>query len=163
MKYIVIIISSLFSFSITAQIQHCGYDFTSYLVVNVHEEGKQENIANLSIFIVDQQGNKVINVNNTYSWKNGNQPLQFTQNYTINKKGEKERYFFPHAKDNYFLSVATTFSPENFNLKIVDTKGIYAEQTIPLQVFNMYVLCTNKVKQFGPRANQPIEVILQKR
>jgi len=32
---------------------HCGYDFTSYVVLNVHEDGKAHNIKNLKVTIVD--------------------------------------------------------------------------------------------------------------
>lgn len=152
---------SIFSFG---QIQHCGYDFTSYLVVDVHENGKTENITGLKITIVDENEQGVINVNNMYSWNKGNQVLSFTQNYLISKPEERARYFFPYAKDNYFLSVSTTFPVDNFSIKIEDPSGIFESQVVKLYAFNMYVLCsTENEKQlriFGPRTNRPIEVIL---
>ena len=36
------------SLSVKAQ-EHCGYDFSSYLVLHVHEEGSKENIPNLKV------------------------------------------------------------------------------------------------------------------
>jgi hypothetical protein len=167
MKKIFSLLLFIVAFFAEAQIQHCGYDFTSYLVVDAHEDGKTVNASTLQISIVTENGIAVINVNNTYSWNNSNQPMVFKQNYLINKEGEKERYFFPYAKDQYFLSVANTFPAENFSIKIEDTAGVYKTQTIPLQSFNMYVLCSSEnerqARMFGPRTNRPIEVILEKK
>lgn len=155
---------SIFSFS---QIQHCGYDFTSYVVVNAHENGKSENQKNLKITVVNPNETVVVNINNMYSWNNSNQPLVFQQNYLINKEGEKERYFFPYAKDNYFISVANTFPAENFSIKIEDPSGVFKSQVMPLQSFNLYVLCSSEnekqSRQFGPRTNRPIDVVLERK
>ena len=57
-----------FSFFAICQIQHCGYDFTSYIVVNAHENGVIDNPKDLKITIVTENGKEVINVNNIYSW-----------------------------------------------------------------------------------------------
>ena len=155
---------AIFSFS---QIQHCGYDFTSYVVVNAHENGKSENEKNLKITVVNPNETVVVNINNMYSWNNSNQPLVFQQNYLINKEGEKERYFFPYAKDNYFISVANTFPAENFSIKIEDPSGVFKSQVMPLQSFNLYVLCSSEnekqSRQFGPRTNRPIDVVLERK
>ncbi|MEZ4853346.1 hypothetical protein [Flavobacterium sp.] len=153
----------LFSIAFYGQIPHCGYDFTSYIVVDVHENGKTENYKEVKITLVDADGNAVINVNNLYSWKNANEPLVFMQNYLISKK-MKNRYFFPYATDQYFLSVTSSFPAENFSIKIEDISGKYKTQLIPLQSFNMYILCsteTQKAKMFGKRTNSPVEVVLE--
>ena len=110
----------LFSFFAFSQIQHCGYDFTSFIVVNADENGSIENPKDLKITIVSENGVGVINVNNIYSWNPGNEPMVFTHNYLVTKEGEKERYFFPYAKDNYFISVANSFPAEQFSIKIED-------------------------------------------
>lgn len=165
MKNLFSILFFLFSFLTFSQIQHCGYDFTSYVVVNAHENGKTENPTDLKISVVTENGVAILNVNNIYSWNQGNEPMVFTQNYLVNKEGEKERYFFPYAMDNYFISVANTFPADNFSIKIEDTKGIYKTQTIPLQSYNLYVLCSSedqKAKMFGKRTNNPVEVILER-
>ena len=83
----------------------------------------------------------------------------------VSKEGEKERYFFPYAKDTYFISVTNTFPADEFSIKIEDQKGLYKTQIIPLQSFNLYVLCSSeneKAKMFGKRTNNPVEVILEK-
>lgn len=157
------------SFTLFAQIptQHCGFDFTSYVVIDVHENGKNQTIEDLRIVLIDSLGNEAINTNNLLSWKNRDSILVFTKNYTINKENEKEKWFFPYAKDNYLLSVSNSFQAEKFSVKIEDINGIFASQTIPLYSYNLYILCAaeneRQAKRFGPRGNQPIEVILEKK
>lgn len=165
MKKLFSIVFFIYSIISIGQIQHCGYDFTSYIVVDVHENGKTENIKDLTISIVNENGESILNVGNVYSWKNANEQMVFSQNYLISKKNEKERYFFPYAKDQYFLSVSNTFPAENFSIKIEDKNRVYKTQIIPLQSFNLYVLCSSeneKAKMFGKRTNNPVEVILEK-
>lgn len=145
--------------------QHCGFDFTSYLVVDVHENGKSENLDTLKISIVDIQGNEVININNSLSWKDGNKPMIFSKNYLISKEGEKERWFFPYAKDNYLISVANTFPAEQYSIKVEDLSKKFKTQIIELSSFNLYVLCSSEnekqARKFGPRSNSPIEVVME--
>ena len=153
-----------FSLVTVGQVPHCGFDFTSYLVVKAHEDGKSENVADLKITLVNEKGVEVINENNKYSWKNANQALIFTRNYLISKSNEPEKWFFPYAGDTYLLSVTNTFPAEDFYLKIQDTKGVFQEQLVQLQAFNMYILCSSEnerqARTFGPRTNSPIEVVL---
>ncbi|MCO6175962.1 hypothetical protein NHF50_12995 [Flavobacterium sp. NRK F10] len=167
MKCIFSLLIFFFSWNSFSQIQHCGYDFTSYLVVDVYENGKTENVKELKISIVDENGNEVVNVNNLYSWNKANLPMVFTQNYLVSNEGEKERYFFPYAKDQYFISVTNTFPAEQFSIKIEDPNGIYKSQMLPLQSYNLYILCSaeneRQARSFGPRSNRPIEVVLEKK
>lgn len=170
----------LFSFTAMGQVitgQHCGYDFTSYLVVKVHEKGKSETIKNLRIVISDSLGREIINVNNLLSWTKRNEPLVFSMNYKIDKTGAKvandtpdSRWFFPFAKDQYLLSVANTFKADAYFLKVEDVDGpdnggTFETQLIQLYPFNMYVLCSSEnerqAQQFGPRTNRPIEIFLE--
>lgn len=154
---------------------HCGYDFTSYIVLNVHEAGKNENIKDLRITIVDSLGREVININNAYSFKSANKPMEFSSNYLIGDDGKKltdnsvttkERWFFPFAKDNYLLSVSNTFPADRFSIKVEDANGVYKEVIAPLYNYNMYVLCSNESKdaavKFGRKMNRPIDIVLEK-
>lgn len=179
MRYIVYLLFAM-TFSANAQQMHCGYDFTSYVVLDVHEAGKKENIKNLKITVVDSLGNDVINVNNIYSYRNANQPLSFSFNYLIGDDNKrlpegvvpaKERWFFPYAKDNYLLSVANTFPADNFAVKIEDIDGPenggkFKTLIQPLYSFNMYILCSNESEQaavkFGRKMNKPVDVVLEK-
>ncbi|NHM04204.1 hypothetical protein [Flavobacterium celericrescens] len=156
----------LFSLFTFGQVPHCGFDFTSYLVVKAHEEGKTENIPDLKITLVNEKGEVVINENNKYSWKFGNQALIFSKNYIISKQNEAVKWFFPYAGDTYLLSVTNTFPAEDFYIKIEDNKAIYKTQILQLQAFNMYILCSSEnerqARTFGPRSNNPIEVVMEK-
>ncbi len=179
MRYILLFLT-LITFSAKAQVMHCGYDFTSYVVLDVHEAGKKENIKNLRITIVDSLGNDVVNTANKYSYNNAGEPMVFTFNYKIgddNKRlpegivATKERWFFPYAKDNYLLSVVNTFPADSFQIKIEDKDGKenggkFKTMIIPLYSYNMYILCSNESQQagikFGRKMNKPIDVVLER-
>lgn len=165
MKHLFCIFFSLFSLISFSQIQHCGFDFTSYLVVDVHENGKSVNLDQIKISVIDKEGNEVINTNNTLSWKDGNKPMIFSKNYLISKEGEKERWFFPYAKDNYLLSVTNTFPAEQYSIKVEDLNHRFKTQIIELNSFNLYILCSSEnekqARKFGPRTNSPIEVVME--
>ena len=161
----------LFSFSVHAQIDmqiHCGYDFSSYIVLEAKENGKQESIKNLRVTLIDSLGNEAINVNNSLSWIQNNQPLKFVENYQL---PNSDKWYFPFAKDSYLLSITNTFPADTFQIKIEDVDGKenggkYKTEIIQLYSFNMYVLCSNEGKrmaqQFGPRVNKPIRVVMRK-
>ena len=173
--FLSVVFGIFFSFCAKAQVEvnqmHCGFDFTSYLVLHVHESSKMENIKNLKITIVDAQNNEVLNVNNAYSWTNSNKPLQFSLNYQIDSKGNKisepvenARWFFPYAKDHYLLSIANTFPADDFSVKVEDPSKKYKTQIVKLYAFNMYVLCaaqSEKAVQFGKKPNRPIDIVLE--
>lgn len=184
MKYALLIIVSFLGLTAKAQLpggnaMHCGYDFTSYIVLDVHESGKKEDIKNLKITVVDSLGRDLINIGNRYSFKNANQPMAFTSNYLIGDSNQrlqpgevakKERYFFPFAKDNYLLSVANTFQADKFSIKIEDTDGKenggkFKTLILPLYSYNMYVLCSNESQQaamkFGRKMNKPVDIVLE--
>lgn len=155
---------SIFAFS---QVPHCGFDFTSYLVVIPRENNNSAVINDLQITVIDENGKEVINTENSLSWINKNITLLFDRNHLISKPNEKERWFFPYATESYFLSVTNTFPADNFSIKISDPKGIYKTQIIQLQNYNLYILCSSEnekqSRQFGPRTNRPIEVVMEKK
>ncbi len=182
MRYFLFLL--LISFSTNAQdlgqAQHCGFDFTSYLVLSVHEEGTKENTKGLKLSLVDLQGNPIINTNNQYSWKDNNKELIFSFNYRIDEnnqrlekipEGAKERWFFPYAKDNYFLSVINGLPADQLKVKIEDIDGeanggFFETLLVEISYFDLFVLCSNQARdyavQFGRKANKPLEVIIKK-
>lgn len=177
MRYLLFLIF-LIAIPVNAQ-QHCGFDFSSYIVLHIHEDGKTENIPNLKVTLVDSLGNDIININNKYSWNKKDQVMQFSENYRIDSNGkkienttenQKTRWFFPYSKDTYLLSVTNEFPADQMRVKIEDVatdthKPQYQTAIIQLYAFNMYVLCTSqeqKVQQFGPRANKPVNVVLKR-
>jgi len=153
---------------------HCGYDFTSYFVVEPRETTSGEVIKGLVISLVDFLDVPLINKDNKYSWTKPNETMIFYENYKINKQGkrisdidqeqEDGKWYFYFAKESYLISVNNEFKAEEFKIKIEDPKGIYKTTFVPLNSFNMYVLCTAEanVAKFGRRTNQPIKVILEK-
>ncbi|HEU0137292.1 MAG TPA: hypothetical protein VFQ50_08380 [Flavobacterium sp.] len=153
----------LIGFSSTAQ-QHCGYDFTSYIVLHIHEDGKKENIPGLKVSLVDRNGNEIVNHNNKYSWNNNDGTLVFSKNYMI----DNNRWFFPYAKDTYLLSVTNTFPADELQVKIEDASAepVFATTTVPLYSYNMFVLCSSeqqqKAVQFGPRVNKAVDIVLER-
>lgn len=157
--------------------QHCGYDFSSYLVLHIHEDGKPENISNLKVTLIDFFGNALVNTGNKYSWIERDKVMSFYENYKIDSKGqrltgdsteEKIRWYFPFSKATYLISVTNDFPIEGMRVKIEDVseKPVYQTQIVNLYAFNMYVLCTTqaeKAQQFGARVNKPVDIILKRR
>ena len=169
MKQIVVffILFSSVSFGQITGVPHCGYDFTSYVVVNAHEENQKVNVKDLKISLVDLDGNEVLNTNNAISLVNNNLPLLFTQNYQITLENNEQRWYFPYATDQYFLVVRNTISIEDYQIKIEDIKGKYQTQIVPLSSLNLYILCSTEAEKqartFGPKtSNQMVEVVLTK-
>ena len=180
MRYLLVLLFAITSLGVKAQGMHCGYDFTSYVVLDVHESGKKENIKNLKITLVDSLGNDLINTSNKFSYRNADKPMSFSFNYKIDDKGaplaegataEKERWFFPFAKDNYLISVVNTFEADRYQVKIEDVDGKanggkFKTLILPLYSYNMYILCSNESQQaamkFGRKMNKPIDVVLER-
>jgi hypothetical protein len=167
-SYLVLFLSFQFGFS---QEIHCGYDFTSYIVVEPREDGKSQVIDRLKVTLVDFLGFDLVNTDNKYSWTKTNEVLQFYKNYKIDSKGKRTqtedpngKWYFYFANDAYLISVNNEFQAEHFRIKIEDPDGVYKTTFIPLNSFNMYVLCTGeaRVAQFGRRSNQPIKVVVEK-
>jgi len=157
--------------------QHCGYDFSSFFVLHIHEEGSKENIPNLKVTLIDFFGNELVNTGNKYSWSDRDKVMQFYENYKIDSKGtklppdttdEKARWYFPYAKATYIIAVSNDFPVDGIRVKIEDIadKPVFQTQIIPLFVGNLYVLCTTqaaKAHQFGARINKPVDVVLKRK
>lgn len=161
----------IFSWVGFAQQIHCGYDFTSYIVVEPREEGKQNVIHGLKITLVDFFGFDLVNKDNQYSWIKNNEVMQFYENYKIDAKGNRVsldnpdgKWYFYFANASYLISVNNEFQAEYFRVKIEDPNGVYKTQFVPLSSFNMYILCTGeaRVAKFGRKTNQPIKVVLER-
>ena len=164
----ILILWSNLSISQISGVPHCGYDFTSYIVVNAHEDKIVTNVKDLHITLVDLEGKEVVNSNNSLSLVNKDLPLTFTQNYQVKVAENQIRWYFPYATDQYFLVVRNTIAIEDYQVKIEDSKGKYITQIIPLSSLNLYILCSSEAEKqartFGPTtSNQMVEVILTKK
>ena len=150
------------NFGFAQDLPHCGFDFTTYLVVNPVFNGKV--IENLKITIVDINGIELLNTNNNYSFVNKDETLNFKQNQQITLENNEKRWGFKYCQNQYYIQLSKTFEPEEngFQIKIEDPKKFYATIILPIQRINLYVLCTSEVKKFGPKlTNQMIDVALE--
>lgn len=163
-KLLFLLISTSFCFS-QEGLPHCGYDFTTYLVANPIDATTKKVIDNLQITLVDSQGNEVVNTNNTFSLINNNKTLSFAKNYKVTLANSEVRWFYNICEDQYLLQLNANFIPEEkgFRVKIEDVLHRYPTTIIPVFNKNLYVLCTTKVKSFGPKmTNNQITVELNK-
>lgn len=163
-KFILLVFISTFGFS-QEGLPHCGYDFTTYLVANPIDSATKKIINDLQIILIDSQGNEVVNANNEFSLINKDKTLSFAKNYRVTLANAEERWFYNICEDQYLLQLKANFIPEEkgYSIKISDTLNRYATTTVPVFNSNLYVLCTTKVKSFGPKmTNNMITIEMSK-
>ena len=163
-KFLVFILFSTFGFSQDG-LPHCGFDFTTYLVANPIDSATKKIINDLQIILIDSQGNEVVNTNNEYSLINKDKTLTFAKNYKVILANLEEKWFYNICEDQYFLQLKANFIPEEkgYAIKITDTLNRYPTTTTPVFNNNLYVLCTTKVKSFGPKmTNNMITIEMSK-
>jgi hypothetical protein len=142
-----IIITFLFLIFNQVNAQHCGFDFSSIIVLNIHTKEKPDVIPNLKIELIGEVPNNF-----------GLKTLKFEQGLE-----------FAFIKDSYGLVIPSAMSLENFKIKITDIDGFKNEgffKEIIISTFNLdkYPLCGNYnrkefVSIYGCRLYKPIEVI----
>lgn len=155
---------SVFSFSQDG-LPHCGYDFTTYLVANPIDSQTKKIIDGLQISLVDAQGNEVLNTNNEFSLINKDKTLLFAKNHKVTLANLEEKWFYNICEDQYLLQLKANFIPEEngYAIKITDSLNRYPTTIVPIFNTNLYVLCTTKVKSFGPKmTNNMITVEMKK-
>ena len=163
-KFLLLVFISTFSFS-QEGLPHCGYDFTTYLVANPIDSTTKKIINDLQITLIDSQGNEVVNTNNEFSLIHKDKTLIFAKNYRVILANAEERWFYNICEDQYLLQLKANFIPEEkgYSIKISDTLNRYATTTVPVFNSNLYVLCTTKVKSFGPKmTNNMITIEMSK-
>jgi hypothetical protein len=151
-KFLVFILFSTLGFS-QDDLPHCGFDFTTYLVANPIDSATKKIINNLQITLVDAQGNEVVNTNNEFSLIHKDKTLTFAKNYRVTLANAEERWFYNICEDQYLLQLKANFIPEEkgYSVKIEDPLKRYPTTLVPVFNSNLYVLCTTKVKSFGPK------------
>jgi hypothetical protein len=163
-KFLLLFFISTFCFS-QEGLPHCGYDFTTYLVANPIDSTTKKIINDLQITLIDSQGNEVVNTNNEFSLIHKDKTLIFAKNYRVTLANGEERWFYNICEDQYLLQLKANFIPEDkgYSIKISDTLNRYATTTAPIFNTNLYVLCTTKVKSFGPKmTNNMITIEMSK-
>lgn len=163
-KLLFLLLFSVFSFSQDG-LPHCGYDFTTYLVANPIDAITKKIIDGLQITLVDSNGNEVVNTNNEFSLINKDKSLSFSKNYKVTLANSEVRWFYNICEDQYLLQLKANFIPEDigYAVKITDSLSRYPTTIVPVFNNNLYVLCTTKVKSFGPKmTNNMITVEMSK-
>ena len=163
-KFLLLVLFSTFGFSQDG-LPHCGYDFTTYLVANPIDSATKKIINNLQITLIDGQGDEVVNTNNEYSLIHKDKTLTFAKNYKVILANAEEKWFYNICEDQYFLQLKANFIPEEkgYSVKITDSLNRYRTTIVPVFNSNLYVLCTTKVKSFGPKmTNNMITVEMSK-
>lgn len=163
-KFLLLFLFSTFCFSQDG-LPHCGYDFTTYLVANPIDATTKKIIDSLQITLVDASGNEVLNTNNEFSLINKDKTLAFAKNYKVTLANSEVRWFYNICEDQYLLQLKANFIPEEngYAVKITDLLNRYPTTIVPVSNNNLYVLCTTKVKSFGPKmTNNMITVEMSK-
>jgi hypothetical protein len=137
----------------TLQAQHCGYDFSSIIVVRPHAEGDTALIQGLHITLLDSTNLPVMHQGHAWNlflpnsdyeacahWQGGFMPgLQVC---------------FPFAKNNYVLVIPTGYDTSKMKVLVQDDRPRshidirrriwpkrYLHQVVPLTEFDTYRLC----------------------
>lgn len=163
-RLLFLLLFSVFCFS-QEGLPHCGYDFTTYLVANPIDAKTKKSIDNLQITLVDANGNEVVNTNNEFSLINKDKTLSFSKNYQVTLANSEVRWFYNICEDQYLLQLKANFIPEEkgYSIKITDLLNRYSTTIFPVFNTNLYVLCSTKVKSFGPKmTNNMITVEMSK-
>ena len=175
MKKRLIILFILITFYSNAQ--HCGFDFSGIVVLNIHSKIDSTNIPNLKITLLDSL-NKVVETKFWRKDKNSkmhfvNDTLKFWQNpdktYYLNiNPTNNSNIRFPFAKENYVLVCNYDFKIKDYKIKIEDIDGLKNQgkfKTIiikPKQI-EVYPLCGNYDLNIYPGNFKVIEIILKSR
>ncbi|SEP62022.1 hypothetical protein SAMN05444005_101623 [Flavobacterium urocaniciphilum] len=163
-KFLFLLLFSAFCFSQDG-LPHCGFDFTTYLVANPIDATTKKTIDSLTITLIDASGNEVVNLNNQYSFINKDKTMNFVKNHKVKLENSEEKWFYNICEDQYLLQLKADFIPEEkgYSIKITDPLNRYYATIVPVFNNNLFVLCTTKVKSFGPKmTNNMIVVELNK-
>lgn len=161
-----LIFAGLFFFAGRLSAQHCPFDATGIIVVNIHSSSNTANIANLEVILMDSLG-KVVGE----FWRN---PDKTTYHGPIdcNHRADVTRMRFPFAKDNYvFVGVINLLNqPHSIIIKDIDGNnngGNFAPVLVKPTKSDMYSLCgTYKMEVYPEEYHdqkvvyKPIEICL---
>lgn len=165
--YMIFLLKSALLLAQNENSYHCGFDFTSYLVVETYFENKLKTPDFLKVEIIDSKGEPVLNTNYFYSYQNSDKFLFFSKNYIILPINEVkvEKWYFPYAKESFFIMLKSDFPYEEFKVKVSDKNQVYKSLEATIFSENLFKLCAqneNTGKQFGPKSNIPIKIFLEK-
>ena len=173
MKKLFTLIIILSSASLYAQ--HCPFDFSAIIVLNVHAENDSMVIPNLEITMYDSN-NRIITTSHWqdnqwkektyYFWQN---PAKTTFTGYIDNENPAvpEKIRFPFAKNNYVLVVSREFKANKYTIHIKDPSKKYKDRKIKPKKDCVYSLCGTydreiyKSRSESGLVYQPINIILK--
>jgi hypothetical protein len=139
LKQLPIFITSLL-LSIYGLAQHCPFDATGMIALNVHAKGDSTQIAGLKISI---QGFE--NSAGNFFWQN---PPKTTLkgNVVVNDSAKLKTYNFPFAGNKYVLVCPYLLPKPSYKVKIEDVDGSanggnFEAKTVEITQDNMFSLC----------------------
>lgn len=174
-----VLLPFLFGLSI-AHAQHCGYDFSSIIVVRPHGEGDSAVIDGLRITLLDSNNIPVLVQGQPYHlFKPNDDPDACGQRLFGFARGQCR--CFPFAKDNYVLVIREGMKTETMRILVQDDDRSgyvnrrqkrwqegYAQQVIPLTAFDSYPLCGRYDDTVYPALKdrpqyQPVDITVKRR
>ena len=164
--------------------QHCGYDFSSIIVVRPHAAEDSAVIHGLRITLLDSNNVPVVHRGAPWSLFHRNERAPFCG--YVRYKGPINPYF-PFAEDNYVLVVPNSFRTEKMKVLVQDERDAgplkkrrrasasepgwpvrYQQVVVPLTAFDSYALCGDYDEEVYPpmdgRPNfAPVDITLYPR
>jgi hypothetical protein len=152
----------------TARAQHCPFDNSGIIVVNVHTDKDTALLTGLKISLIDSNGKWVADF-----WQNP--PHTTFKGYIDNENPARpKRIRFPFAKDNYVLVTRSRFKLEQYNIKISYTrpdkkKDLFETLIIAATNDDVYSLCGTYDEEVYPGrmlndkqyTYKPVEVVVK--
>ena len=158
--------------------QHCGYDFSSVIVVRPHAAGDSAVIDGLRITLLDSTNLPMVHYDKPWQL--------FQRNVEQHLPYRKRGYYgvpayFPFAKDNYILVVPNSFRTAKMKVLVQDERDAgplnerrdqwpvrYKQVVVPLTEFDSYPLCgVYDEGEYPPMAERPnfasVDIILYPR
>jgi len=155
--------------------QHCPWDFSVILVVEVKSHSDSASIRNLEVTLIDSLGNDVmIELWDGEQWISSVSTLwenpSKTTYHDVNPVNPKKfRFWF--AEDNYVLFCNDGIVKDSYKIKILDVdgkqnQGKFKPTVVEIRKEDFYPLCTNYSKwDFGEKRAfikdyKPVKIIL---
>ncbi|HXB39160.1 MAG TPA: hypothetical protein VNZ49_01380 [Bacteroidia bacterium] len=171
----------LLSAWISVRAQHCPFDGSAILVLNIHSADSAGIIPGLKIYLEDSLGKPFFSyrymdkkwVNDTVWFRQNPDHTTFRGYIDNNNPTEIHKIRFPFARNNYVTTVYDGFPIEKYKIKIADTDGVanggwFQPKTSVLTDRDVYPLCTTYNDEvyncpFKKIVYKPADVILVKK
>jgi hypothetical protein len=147
MKWIYLTLLPLFFFGKKISAQHCEYDYTYIIVLNVQSEAGSGIIPGLKITALDSNNKPIVAIHlGEKKWLTDT--LQFLPNQKVTTGNQNEKVRFWFADNNYVLAIGNTYINKIRSVRIEDVDGnnnggLFQTTIVPVNSTNFFPLCTN--------------------